>query len=193
MSKICKIRGLCRYALAVAISNHILATGALAAESTWRAMYDPIMMCLNFGILAFLLVKYGKTPILNFLQGKKEELAREIDRIEEEKEKILNKIKETNKEIDESDVYFAKMKERIVKEGEKKKQKIIQEAQEQSRIMLETTKRKIDNQIVQARNMFKSELVDAAIALAMEKLPKVITPKDNQKLVDYYLASAAHL
>ena len=56
--------------------------------------------------------------------------------------------------------------------------------------MLEEAKLRVDYRIQQAKKMLKAELVDAAIDLAIEKLPKVITEEDNQKLIQQYIASA---
>ena len=56
--------------------------------------------------------------------------------------------------------------------------------------MLEDAKRRIDSLILQAKNTFRAELIDAAIELSMERLPQQITEKDNEKFVDQYLVGA---
>lgn len=163
----------------------------LAAESSggWRPIYDEVLLWINFGILVFVFVKYGKTPLMDFLRGHKEKLAREIESIEAEKEKVATKIRATSKMLAESDIRFARLKDKIVKQGEKKKQEIFEDAKQQSELMLEGAKRKIENQLVQAKNKFKSELVDAAIALAIKKLPDKITDADNKKLLTQYITT----
>ena len=124
---------------------------------------------------------------MNFLRGQKEKLAQESKRLEDKKLGITENIEETLKTIDESEVRFAELKERIVYQGEKKKEAIIQTAQNQSKIMLEDAKRRIDTYFIQAKNKFRAELIDRAIDLAMEKLPKEITAEDNEKLTSEYL------
>ena len=163
----------------------------LAAENPggWRPIYDEVLLWINFGIIVFVFVKYGKTPLINFLRDRKENLAQEIKKIEKKKEKITTKIRETSAILEESDIRFAKLKDKIVKQGEKRKQEIIEDAKQQSKVMLEGAKRKIENQIIQAKNRFKSELVDAATALAIQKLPDEITEADNDKLLNQYLTS----
>ena len=84
-----------------------------------------------------------------------------------------------------------KIKKRIVEDGEKKKQHIIAEAQHESRILLDGTQRKIENQIVEARNLIRSELIESAIELAEKRLPAEITAADQQKLFDHFMESAA--
>ena len=178
------------YIIAGILSLHFLGHEAFAAEKagSWRPIYDLILRWINFGIIVFLLVKYAKTPLMNFLRGQKEKLAREIKRLENKKQGISANIEETLKTIDESEVRFAELKERIVRQGEKKKEVIIQTAQKQSKMMLEDGKRRIDTHFIQAKNKFRAELIDRAIDLAMERLPKEITAEDNEKLTIEYLS-----
>jgi F-type H+-transporting ATPase subunit b len=171
------------------LSLHFLGHDAFAAEkaSTWRPTYDLIFRWINFGIIVFLVVKYGKTPIMNFLRGQKEKLAQELKRLEDKKQGVSENIEETLKTIDESEVRFAELKERIVRQGEQKKEAIIQTAQNQSKTMLEDAKRRIDTHFIQAKNKFRAEMIDRAIDLAMERLTKEITAEDNEKLTIEYL------
>ena len=177
------------YIIAGILSLHFVGHEAFAAEkaSSWRPIYDLILRWINFGIIVFLVVKYAKTPLMNFLRGQKEKLAREIKRLDNKKQGISANIEETLKTIDESEVRFAELKERIVRQGEKKKEVIIQTAQKQSKMMLEDGKRRIDTHFIQAKNKFRAELIDRAIDLAMERLPKEITAEDNEKLTIEYL------
>ncbi|MGB2927781.1 MAG: ATP synthase F0 subunit B [Desulfobacterales bacterium] len=177
------------YIIAGILSLHFLGHEAFAAEkaSSWRPIYDLILRWINFGIIVFLVVKYAKTPIINFLRGQKETLAREIKRLENKQQGISANIEETLKTIDESEVRFAELKERIVRQGEKKKEAIIQTAQKQSKMMLEDAKRRIDTYFIQAKNKFRAEMIDRAIDLAVERLPKEITTEDNEKLNIEYL------
>lgn len=177
------------YIIAGILSLHFVGHEAFAAEkaSSWRPIYDLILRWINFGIIVFLVVKYAKTPLMNFLRGQKEKLAREIKRLENKQQGISANIEETLKTIDESEVRFAELKERIVRQGEKKKEAIIQTAQKQSKMMLEDAKRRIDTYFIQAKNKFRAEMIDRAIDLAIERIPKEITAEDNEKLTIEYI------
>ena len=177
------------YIITGILSLHFLGHEAFAAEkaSSWRPIYDLILRWINFGIIVFLLVKYAKTPLMNFLRGQKEKLAREIKRLENKQQGISANIEETLKTIDESEVRFAELKERVVRQGEKKKEAIIQTAQKQSKMMLEDAKRRIDTYFIQAKNKFRAEMIDRAIDLAIERIPKEITAEDNEKLTIEYI------
>jgi F-type H+-transporting ATPase subunit b len=188
-----KIGGIFFYLMAMVLSLHFLGHDALAAEksSSWRPMYDLILRWINFGIIVFVIIKYGKTPIMNFLRGQKDKLAQEINRLENEKKDAKAKIKKTLKTVDESEIRFSELKDRIVQQGEKKKTEIIESAQNQSKMMLEDAKRRIDTHFLQAKNEFRAELIDKAMDMAMERLPKEITPEDNDKFTHLFLDSAS--
>ena len=53
------------------------------------------------------------------------------------------------------------------------------------------TMKKIENQLIEAQRRFKSELVDAAISLAIKRLPDEITTEDDQNFTNQFLASAS--
>ena len=170
---------------------HLFGPEALAADNTdgWRPVFDLAMRWVNFGILAFLLIKFTRTPVIDFFQSRKKELSREIEKLEKEKEKMLQNIDENLKMLEESSVRFEELKERIIAQGEKNKQKLIEDAQQESRILMEGAKQKIENRFIMAKSAFKSELIDSAIAIAMNRLPNELTSKDNQKWVDDFIAS----
>ena len=179
--------------MVLVFSLHFFGYETFAAEKTtkWRPTYDLILRWINFGIIVFIFYKYAKTPLMNFLRGQKEKLAEEIKKLEDKKEDVANKIKETQKALDESEVRFAELKDRIVQQGERRKQEIIESAKNHSRIMLEGANRKIDSYILSSKNTFKAELIDAAIEVAMERLPKEITDKDDERFIVQYLSGAS--
>jgi F-type H+-transporting ATPase subunit b len=162
---------------------------ALAAESTedWRPLFDLIMRWLNFAIIAFVLFKFGRKPIKDFLANRREEIDYQIKKYEQQKEAAAEKVKEATTILDESTDRFEQIKQRIIKDGETKKQQIIEKAQQESRMLLEGAQRKIQNQIVEARNVIHSELIDTAIALAEKRLPDEITATDEQRLIEHYM------
>ena len=193
MKAIKKIAKICYFILAVVIGILLLGSEASAANNSddWRPTFDLVMRWLNFGIIVFILVKYARTPIKDFLLSRREEVAREIEMVEEKKEAANKKIQDAARMLDESEVRFARVKERIIQEGETKKQKLIEDAQQESKILLESTMKKIESQLLDAKRAFKSELVDTAISLAMKRLPDEITTEDNQNFTNQFLASAS--
>ena len=181
------------YLIAVFTVLLVCSTDALAAETTknWRATFDLVMRWVNFVIIVFVLVKFGRKPIKDFLSNRREEIGQQIKKYEQQKEAVAEKIEEANNLLKNSITRFEKIKKRIVEDGEKKKQQIIEGARQESILLLTGTRQKIENQIVEARNLIRSELIESAIALAERRLPEEITAVDEQKLIDHFMESTA--
>ncbi len=179
-----------RLFLLAGITTFFLSAGCgLAAEDakTWRATYDLIMMWVNFSILAFLIVKYGRKPLISFLEGESRKTAEDIQRSEENKQQMDRRFQETVDSLDDSRKRIDSIRERILRDGERRKQEIIESARRESQLMLERTRQKIDTQIAEAQLRLKRELVDRAVAIALERLPAEITAEEQLRLVDRFV------
>ena len=159
--------------------------------SSWRATYDLVMRWVNFFILAAIIVKFGRRPLMDFLTGRKEEIAFELRRLEEEKETVLQKVDEMRRQIEDSEIRFGQIRERIVKQGQNRQQAIIDEAHRESRILLEGTRSHIDNRLRLAKRALREEIIDLAAEKAMQRLPEQVTEEDNRKLLVKFIESVA--
>lgn len=175
------------------IAGLLLASPGLAAEvgNDWRPTYDMAMKWVNFAILVFLFIKFLKKPLLDFLSLRKESVARDIEKLEEEKSQVELKSRETHELIEKGEAHIALIKQRIIEQGEQEKARIIEEAREQSRFVLADAKVRAQNQLVQAERSFKAELLESAIELAVSKLPQEMTKTDHDNLFDSYLKGAS--
>ncbi len=169
----------------------LLGAAPAAAESGgWRPLYDVAMLWLNFGILVFVLVKVLKRPLRNFFQDKKDELSLEIRRIESEKQQARQRLEEARLALEENKARLERVRKRFFEEGERTRDQIIEDARDQSRLMLDHARRRIDNQIFLARRQVKAEMVDLAVEMALEQLPKMVTEADERRRIDFYLNAA---
>jgi len=166
------------------------ATLGAAETATWRPTYDLVMRWLNFLILVFIIVKFSRRPLANFLKGKQKEIGAEIEQIEQEKEEISQAAAAARQQLEESAQRLEKLKQRIVDRGEKKKLEIIAEAREEGRHILDSARRKVQGTVLQAKNKIREEMIDMAVTIALEKLPAEITTQDDEKLFEQFLASA---
>ena len=173
--------------LFVGMSILILPNIATAADPSWRPAYDVALRWINFIILVAVIVKYAREPIKDFLKLRKADVVSQIDQLDHEKERILEEIKAAEKRGIENQARFTELKKRLVAQGETRKQQLIQQAKQQSTIMIEETRRKMENRIVQAKANLKMELLDVAIDQAIAKLPGEITEGDNQRFLDDYM------
>jgi F-type H+-transporting ATPase subunit b len=160
---------------------------AMASDPEWRPTYDLILKYVNFGILAAVIYRYGREPIRNFLKQQKGDVVAQIDALEGEKNRVIEEIKAAQLQAAENRERLEEMKARLISQGESEKQQIIEQAQQQSAIMIESAQRKLEFKIVQAQKQLKLELADLAFEQALQRLPRIMTDSDNQRLVDSYM------
>jgi F-type H+-transporting ATPase subunit b len=180
-------------ALAALAMTAVVPVDALAASESgdWRPVFDLVMRWVNFLILAFVIFKFSRAPIKSFLENRKQEISSGIKALEAEKEKIVAEIEKNRQMLEDSRERLTRLKERIVLEGEKNKQKIIEDAENESKLMLESAGQKMNSRIHGAQAALRTELVDLAARMAMEKLPSEVTEQDHQKYIDAYLSETA--
>ena len=155
-----------------------------------RPMWDLIMRWVNFLILAFVIVKYARAPVAQFLKEKRAETSLTIKQLEERKQEAELKIRDGRIQLQSSQDRLIQIKERIVAEGHKRKEKIIAGARQESRLMLAAARVKIDGQIREAAEKIKIELIDKAAERAEAKLPQMIAQQDHHRLVSQWMDAA---
>lgn len=178
---------------AAAFAVLLLATSAAAADAGWRPVYDKIMVWVNFFIFVFLVVRYGRKPLMNFLQGQKDEVADNINQLQKQKNSLETKISKTRQMINDSISRYEQIKQRIMEDGERIRQKIIEDAMAQGKNIIEQEKLKATHQISQAKSMFMSELTDEASELALKRLPAEINDADHSKLLDMFVSNLSEI
>ena len=164
-----------------------------AAEGTgeWRETYDLVMRWVNFGILAFIIVKFARTPLKEFIFGQRKNLIRELEQREAEKKAITEKVDAVIAELKENQARVEDLKTRIIEQGKKKRQEIIESATEQSRQMLSDTQMRLAHQVSREKYRLRSEFVETAIGLALDRLPKIVTESDNQKFIEIFVSGTS--
>ena len=176
------------------VGGLVSAHTAWAAESAvagWRPVYDLVMRWINFIILAFVLFKFGRTPLKNFLKHRQADIADQIEALEQEKADVLAEVERNLEAIDASQERFEQMKARIMRQGERRKQELIEAGKTESAILIDAAKRKIENQILSAHANLRSELIDAAFEIALERLPKLVEPADNDRRIEAFYSQVA--
>lgn len=171
----------------VAFIAWAIIAGLLGIE---RATYSLIMRWVNFGIIVLLAVKYGRGPIINFLKSQQDEVATTVRELEENKRLTEEKIAESRKLLEAGQDKLEQIKQRIISEGERRKEQLVSDAKQESVIMLESAKLKVDAQMREARDRIRADLIDMAADIATQKLPQLLTPKDQDQLVDRWMQAA---
>lgn len=155
----------------------------------WRPVYDNVMLVINFLILVFLLAKLLKNPLKNFLKTRHDEVAKELERLETERERAANEVADTKKQVAAEGTHILEIRERIIAEGERTKQAIIENAKKESDFLIEAVRHRIQGRFQEARQAFRSELIESAMSIVSRRLPDEIGPQDQARQVDLFFTS----
>jgi F-type H+-transporting ATPase subunit b len=165
------------------------ASHAWAAEGSGftRETWDSIWRWLNFFILFGVIIKFGRRPIVNFLEKQKDDVAQSIKKLEDRKSAVQETLQESQRQLTASEERLETIKNKIITDGENRKAQIIADAQEESRILMETAKLRIENQIREMHTRVKAELIDTATQIALTKIPGVVTVDDQDRLIGQWM------
>ena len=169
----------------------VLGTDAFAAQKTseGRKLYNTIMLFVNFGILAFLFIKYARKPLVNFLKGESSKIAEDLDSIDEQLKKARSALSIEEEKFSGTEQRMRKIREDIIELGHSEKEKIIENAKQTADKMIEDTKRKSEYKLEEAKKMLGTEVMDIAISVAKEKIQKEISPEDDEALFNQFLSN----
>jgi F-type H+-transporting ATPase subunit b len=184
-----------RYGLWLALgllSLHVTAGVALAADGGWRPTYDLVMRWVNFIILVAVIVRYARQPVKTFLQARSIEVRIEIEDLEKQKAKAVSAAAAIRQSLVDSEARLAEIKTRLLADGERRKEALLEQAEVESAMMLKDAERKIEGLLHKAQATLRGEIVDNAIDLAMERLPRELAPEDHEQLMaDFFQVANA--
>ncbi len=173
--------------LGLAILAGPLATPAWAAAeggSSWAA----IARIVNFAALVGLLVYFLRTPIATYLRTRHETIRKDLvdaATLRSNAERQLSDVRSQLAALP-SELETLRRLGQEELAGERGRMKAATEKVRAQ--LLERTHRDIDFQFRQARRALQAHAADLAIKLARRKIEAMITPEDQHRLVDRYVA-----
>jgi F-type H+-transporting ATPase subunit b len=150
------------------------------ATDTYRVM--------NFAVLFIGLFLVLKKPVAQALGGRIQGIKEQLASLEEEKKAAEAKLAEYDAKMAELDKEAENLLAEYVKQGEDAKARILKEAEAAAEKLKEQASKNIEYEFQQAKTQLKNEIVEKALARAEAIIKDKITSKDQEKLVDEYLA-----
>ena len=146
------------------------------------------LQLLNFGVLVFILVKFGGGAINRSLRARHDQLKADLEEAARLRTAAEARFKEQEKRLANLESELEAMRLAIIKEAEYEKARIIAAAEEKSRRVQDETRFQLEQQIKEAELRFRAEVAQAAIKVADELLRRSVTSGDEQRLVQSFVA-----
>ncbi len=146
--------------------------GAIFKDYLWKI--------INFGILFFVLYKFGKKPLQSFLKQRTELIEKTLKEAQQAKELAQKALAAVEERLKARDREIGEIVSSAKESGEKEKARLIEEGSRMKEKILEQAKTNIDYEVKRAKETIMEEAAAIAIELAEKKLKEKLTKKEEQ-------------
>lgn len=147
-----------------------------------------VAMLINFGILIGGYYLLGKDSIGAGLKARRSNIQKELEEAARMKAEAEERAKKYQARLQTLEAEKAMAIEALVRAGEAEKERIVREAEAKAERMKRDAEFLVEQEIKQLRVDVWREAVDSAVAAAEELLKKRVTPADQERLAEEYLA-----
>lgn len=145
---------------------------------------DYIWKIINFGILVFILVKFGKKPLQSFLKQRTELIQKTLNEAREAKELAQKALQEVEGRLKTKDKEVEEILAASKRSGELERDTIIHEGDKLRAKILEQARTNIEFELKNAKEAIKAEAVEIAMELAEKKLKEKLTKEEQERLLE---------
>jgi F-type H+-transporting ATPase subunit b len=152
-----------------------------------RHTWDLVWRLINFAILAFIIIKFGKPPLMKFLVGKGEEQAVRFGDLDKQASDLAKEEEEQKTTLAQIDERIQKIKEYYHQVGQEEKERIMADAEFLKQQIQENARQKAAAELEDAKKAFREEVVEGAVSLAETRIRGNLDLQDQEGLVQRYL------
>jgi F-type H+-transporting ATPase subunit b len=142
---------------------------------------------LNFGVLVFLLVKFGGGAINKSLKARHEQMKTDLDEANRLKKEAEARLAEQDQRLGSLEQELQRLRASLADEAKHEEQKLLAAAEERAQRVKDETKFLLAQQVKEAELRFRGEVAAAAVRIAEELVKKSLLPDDEQRLAQAFV------
>lgn len=147
-----------------------------------------VAVLLNFAILAGAYYWLGKKPIAAALQTRRDSIAKDIEEAQRAKAAAEQRATIYQAKLEKLEDEVRAAREALVRAGEAERERIVSEAEAKAERLRTEARFLVEQELKQIKQDLWREAVEAAVAGAQELLTTRVTPADQERLAEDYLA-----
>lgn len=162
---------------------------ALGAEtiSEGRKLWDLILRWVNFGILVFFFLKYGKAPLMRFLNGERNRVEKTLHEIDKDLNLSRMRLQEESKKLEDIEGSLQDLRKNILEMGKKEKERILEDARSTADQMIAQAESETEIKLEGAKRQLNDKVVERALGLAEKQLQASFSDRDNDQLLQGFV------
>jgi F-type H+-transporting ATPase subunit b len=149
------------------------------------------LQLLNFGVLIFILVKFGGPAIGKALAARHQQLKADLAAASVARAEAEARLKQQEARLAALEQEIDGIRNGVKAEAEAEKARLIAAAEERAKRIKEETAFVLDQQIKEAEYRLRREVAQSAVDLAEQMVRKSLGAGDQQRLVDSFVADVA--
>jgi F-type H+-transporting ATPase subunit b len=142
---------------------------------------------LNFGLLAFIVVRFGRKPLAEALQKRRQTIMQDIDNASRLKQEAEARLEDYEDKLERLEETRAELKAEYAAQAELEKAHILAEAEQRRARMRRDAEFRVEQELKEARALLLQEAVQGAVAAAEELLRQRVGKDDLDRLAEDYL------
>lgn len=158
--------------------------GSLSKEK----LTDLFWRVVNFAALMIILVKFAAKPIGAGLAARRKQVKDELEDLESRKLAAEKSYRDFEAKLATVEKDIDAIVDRAIAQAEIEKTKILEKAEQAAADIKRQAELAIQKEIMEAKRTLKNEVADQAAAMAEALIVKNLTPVDQVKIVEDYLA-----
>lgn len=176
--------GLPIFIISIAFASYAFGSGGGEEAEHVPLWKDYMWKIINFAILVFILFKFGKKPLQNYLQKRSELIEKTLSEAKDAKEAAVKALHEVEERLKLKDAEIEAILSAAKRSGEQERDRIIEESSRLKEKILEQAKTNIDYELKHAKEAIKAEAVELAMDLAEKKLKEKLTKEEQERLLE---------
>jgi F-type H+-transporting ATPase subunit b len=172
----------------IVLMSFSLDVSAMAGISEGRRLWDNVMLWVNFGILVFLFLRYGKKPLTDFLAGEKTKIEKTLDAVSHQLGEAESRLEAEQGRLRDIEGQLQEVRGVILELGQKEKGRVLEKARIAAAQMIEDAHGEFEYRLAAAKKALKDEMIDIAVSIVEGKLRARISSQDNDILLNQFLS-----
>ncbi len=155
--------------------------------------YDFVWAVINFLVILAILYKLFYRPVLNFMENRRAEIARQISEAEQARAEASALLAQYREKISAAEREAQEIVARAVKAGEEERARLLEEGRDEAARLLEKARLEIQQERDAALAALRQEVATLALLAAGKVLERAVTEEDHQRLVQKFLSEVGEL